>query len=221
MKSVSIAPIVSTSAALAFWNTAGFPAMHQLMVGVWEPLPQAVWLVAVTVAVVALARLAMSLARRFGTSDRPQSPELAFLATSLLLFHPYLWIEDTNQATLGMLLGHFIQYLAIVWLVHRRKFGERPERGVQMSSPWLARLSTSSTLLLVVLFASGAVSLALRLVPVFNIQTLYWSRSWRSSWCISTSTGCSGRSGGRKSGEAWARDLMGGMRHTDVPVSAG
>jgi hypothetical protein len=49
-------------------------------------------------------------------------PEGAFLATSLLLFHPYLWVADAGLATMGMLVGHFIQYLAIVWLLNHRKY---------------------------------------------------------------------------------------------------
>ncbi len=39
------------------------------------------------------------------------------------MFHPYLWVRDYTLATLGMLMGHFVQYLAIVWLLHHRKYG--------------------------------------------------------------------------------------------------
>jgi hypothetical protein len=170
IRSIANAAIVSTAFALAFWDTSGHPTLHRFMTLVWPGLPRAVWIAATTAAAVSLLRLALSLAARFRSEQRPRVPELAFLATSLLLFHPYLWIRDSNQATLGMLLGHFIQYLGIVWFVHRLKFAGAVER---ISQPWLARLSTSLPLLLAVMLATGAISLALRLMPVVPIQAMY------------------------------------------------
>jgi hypothetical protein len=86
------------------------------------------------------------------------------------LFHPYLWIHDANQATLGMLLGHFIQYLAIVWLVHRRKFSRL---GAQVSHTWLAKLSMTLPLLILVLLGTGVTSLTLRIFPTVGVQSAY------------------------------------------------
>lgn len=175
VKDPAIKPIVNsailwTAAALAFWNPAGYPTLDRFMRTIWVHLPRAVWLIATTAAVVALVRLAASLAKRYRGPQRPQLPEMAFLGTSLLLFHPYLWIHNTEQATLGMLLGHFLQYLGLVWVVHRRKFAAA---GDGRSQPWLARLSTNLPLLVAVLFISGAVSLGLRLVQAFPIALVY------------------------------------------------
>ena len=69
-----------------------------------------------------------------------------------------------------MLLGHFIQYLAIVWLVHRRKFSGL---GAQVSHTWLAKLSTTLPLLLIVLFGTGVISLSLRIFPAVGVQSAY------------------------------------------------
>jgi hypothetical protein len=40
----------------------------------------------------------------------------------LLLFHPFIWVRELNIATYGMLIGHFLQYLGMVWLLNRRKY---------------------------------------------------------------------------------------------------
>jgi hypothetical protein len=64
--------------------------------------------------------LAWRIAQR---ACRIRLPELGFLLTSLGLGLPYLWVDDLMLATLAMLMGHFIQYLALVWLLHGRKYG--------------------------------------------------------------------------------------------------
>ena len=170
-RSSANAAIIATAFALAFWNTPGHPALHTVMTRVWTGLPQAVWWSATFIAAAALVRLAWSLRARAKAGQPAGGPELAFLATSLLLFHPYLWIRSADQATLGMLLGHFIQYLAIVWLIHRRR---SQTRGAGDGSPgWLRRLSLSLPLLIMVLLMSGILSLALRLAPETMIRVPY------------------------------------------------
>jgi hypothetical protein len=153
-----------TSAAMAFWSVDTHPPLHSLMTMVWDGVPRAVFVLLAVLAFVSLIRLADQLRRRFRSSEPPQAPEMMFLGTSLLLFHPYLWIADSNMATLGMLLGHFIQYLAIVWLVHRRKFAALAARG-------------SLPLLLVVLVSIGGLALTFnvgsRLLDVVPAQVLY------------------------------------------------
>jgi hypothetical protein len=72
-------------------------------------------------AIAALARLAVSLSRRTARGAGLRAPELLALLCGLTLFHPYLWVADSAKATLGMLVGHFLQYLALVWLVQRRR----------------------------------------------------------------------------------------------------
>jgi hypothetical protein len=166
--------IMWTSAAMAFWSVDTHPPLHSLMTMVWDGVPRAVFVLLAVLAFVSLIRLADQLRRRFRSSEPPQAPEMMFLGTSLLLFHPYLWIADSNMATLGMLLGHFIQYLAIVWLVHRRKFAALAARG---SRTLLTRVSTNLPLLLVVLVSIGGLALTFnvgsRLLDVVPAQVLY------------------------------------------------
>ena len=161
VKSVINGAVMSTSVAMAFWNIAWYPTLHRFLSIAWGRLPQAVAVLTAAAAVLALARLGVSLASRCRGDNPPRIPELAFLATSLLLFHPYLWIPDANRATLGMLLGHFVQYLGIVWLVHRRKFGSVARSS---SRTWLARLSTSVPLLLLAILTAGGLFLAGQLI---------------------------------------------------------
>lgn len=169
LKSVTNGAIIWTAFALAFWNTQGYPLLHRFLTLISPHLPLAIWAITTTGAVIALARLAWSLAQRFKGDAPPNAPELAFLATSLLLFHPYLWLHDVNMATLAMLLGHFVQYLAITWLVHWRKFGgAAAPRGA-----WLARLSSNRPVLIATLMAVGAVSLGFRVLPPRPIQAVY------------------------------------------------
>jgi hypothetical protein len=165
VKSIVNSAVIWTSAAMAFWNIAWYPTLNRFISLPWAGLPRAVSAICAAVAIVALARLGVSLRERFQSDDPPGFPEMAFLATSLLLFHPYLWIHDANRATLAMLLGHFVQYLGIVWLVHRRKFGGT--RGVG-SPTWLARLSTNLPILILVMLMTGGLFLS---IQVFSDRT--------------------------------------------------
>jgi hypothetical protein len=56
-------------------------------------------------------------------------PEGLFIASGLVFFYPYLVMRDSQYATLIMLLPHYVQYLALVWLLHRRKFAD-PSAGI-------------------------------------------------------------------------------------------
>jgi hypothetical protein len=104
------------------------------------------------------------------------------LATSLLLFHPYLWVRDVNLATLGMLQGHFIQYLGIVWLLNRRKLadgtGSLGQRAVSRlwRDPWLLipALVAGGTLFMVLQINLMAVTIALVLLH-FYLDGLFWA----------------------------------------------
>lgn len=112
--------ILATAAAMAFFRLDRYPPMWNTLSAVSPILPTLLFPAALVVAIAAGAALAYKIARR---PRRIAAPEAAFLATCLLLFHPYLWVIDSELATLGMLMGHFVQYLGIVWLVHRRKYG--------------------------------------------------------------------------------------------------
>ena len=75
-----------------------------------------------------------------------------------MMFYPYLWIRDSGIAMFVILLPHYVQYLGIVWLIHRRRFTE-----IEGSAPqrMLARVSRSTPVLAALLLAIGFVFLAL------------------------------------------------------------
>jgi hypothetical protein len=138
------------------------------MSGVLPPLLLAL---AVIIAVPAVAVVAFRMARR-----RAGASEVAFFVSSVLLFHPYLWVKDSELATLAMLMGHFVQYLTIVWLVHHRKYlisrGSFRQRA-------LAYVSGRTILTLGVFVSTGVAILALergsRLLGISSIYLLAWN----------------------------------------------
>jgi hypothetical protein len=144
------ASILGVNGSLAFFHIDRFPPIYQNLLRMHFP----VWAICaafLSVAVVGLVFYMKSLVRR---EKRIRAPELAFLVSSLLLFHPYLWVRDLNLATFGMLMGHFLQYLGIVWLLNRRKYSTVEGSGHQRL---LSSISTKTPLLLLVLVSVGAV----------------------------------------------------------------
>jgi len=141
--------ILSVNATLAFWYIDRFPPLYELLLRIHPLAPWSLRALCLPLAIASLAVLAYRVAQR----PRPMAvSEWTFLASSLVLFHPYLWVRDANLATFGMLMGHFIQYLAIVWLLHRRKYagstGSAHER-------LLGRVSARPALLLSAIVAMG------------------------------------------------------------------
>jgi hypothetical protein len=74
-----------------------------------------------------------------------------FLIAGLGFFYPYLFIKDSTIATLAMLLPHYVQYLALVWLLHRRKFGTANEG----APVFLRQISSRLIILIPALMAVG------------------------------------------------------------------
>jgi hypothetical protein len=148
---VTMVAIVATSASMAFYRLERYPPLHDTLTSVHPALPGLVWTAALVVAVCSLATLGYRIVRR---RQRMALPEGAFLATSLLLFHPYLWVDDSELATLGMLMGHFVQYLAIVWLLHRRKYGAASRSG-SLAQQLLGYVSGRTAVLLGTLAGAG------------------------------------------------------------------
>jgi hypothetical protein len=142
--------ILAVNATMAVWNIEAFAPLNDAFVAIHASIPGLLRAAGVVASLVTLAQL--GLARRKRT-EPISFPEGAFLLTSLLLFHPYLWVEDSGLATLGMLTGHFFQYLAMVWLVHRRKYGVHP--GGSAAQRLLGRISSHGTVLLGAIVASG------------------------------------------------------------------
>ena len=65
--------------------------------------------------------------------------EAMFLGSSLILFHPFAWASNALAATNGVLFGHFVQYLALVWLLHRRKYAPGTGSSLQNGLAFLSR----------------------------------------------------------------------------------
>jgi len=169
--------ILGTNAAMAFWHPDRFPPLFTLLETVHPALPWMVRVVAVPVAGVALLRYGWLLYRR----TRPVSgAEIGFLVSSLLLFHPYLWVPDADQATFAMLMGHFIQYLAIVWLLNRRKYagadGSEHQRILAaISANWRRVVAAMCTVGLVFFLtekALVALGIGMAYVIIWNAMTL-------------------------------------------------
>jgi hypothetical protein len=110
------------------------------------------------------------LSRRAAAQRDLGAPELLFLLASVAFFYPYLFIHNSEIATFAMLLPHYVQYMAIVWLLHRRKFG-RTDGGV----PSLLQLmSRKVTVLIPVLIVAGGFFYGLHEASIkFNRPVLF------------------------------------------------
>jgi hypothetical protein len=160
-RSVANAAIISTSMCMALWHTEWYPALHQILSIPSPSAPALLWQASALAAGASLIALSISLYRRYREGTGPGAIELSFLFTSLTLFHPYLWVEDSNVATLGMLLGHFIQYLGIVWLVNSRKFATAGTGSIAQRC--LSRLWREPRILLAGFLAAGGLFMLLQL----------------------------------------------------------
>lgn len=116
--------ILGVSAGMALWHIERYPPIGRALAALHPQAGHALALAFLGLGLVGLG----SLARKLAARERPAGPqEIGFLVSSLAMFHPYLWVPDYTLATLGMLMGHFVQYLAIVWLLHHRKYAPRRE----------------------------------------------------------------------------------------------
>jgi hypothetical protein len=145
--------IIAANFAFAFFNIGTHPQFGPFL---REISPRATPLLQSILAVTALAglaSLAKSVRQRTIAGQKPLTPEIVFIVTSIAIFHPYLWARSSGMATAMMLLPHYLQYLGIVWLLHRRRF--RTAEG-SPGQRVLQKLSTNMPLLLLVLAGIGA-----------------------------------------------------------------
>jgi hypothetical protein len=166
------AALLGVNGSLAFLHIDRFPPIYDNLLRVHFP----VW--AIRPAFLSFAALGLilylkSLLRR---RTRIRAPELSFIASSFLLFHPYLWVRDLNVATFSMLIGHFLQYLGIVWLLNRRKYSTFEGSGHQKL---LSSISTHTPLLLLTLVSAGSVffvaELGSRLLGIPISYVILWN----------------------------------------------
>ncbi len=142
------AAIIATSAFLALWNiethkeVMGLFGLFSTEIAGWVRITTGV------VAAILIGRLAIALLRR---KEDIGLPEGLFLMAGLGFFFPYIFIRNSEVATFAMLLPHYVQYMALVWLLHRRKFG-----AASSGAPLLLRhLSAKLYVLIPALFAVG------------------------------------------------------------------
>jgi hypothetical protein len=140
--------ILAISCFLAVWNIES----HREVMGFFGWFSTELsWIIKVVLGAVAAfyaVQLVIALARR---KEPLGLAEGLFLVASLAFFYPYLFIRDSNIATLAMLLPHYVQYLTLVWLLHRRKFGTTNE-----GAPVILRQISSKLIVLIpVLIAVG------------------------------------------------------------------
>jgi hypothetical protein len=162
--------ILFANAAMAFWFIDRFPPLWDPMVAIYGGLPD---LVRAGCLVGALG-YGLAYAREISRRRFPLSAaETGSLATAIVIFTPYLWVEDSNLATLAMLTGHFIQYLAIVWLLNRRKYEPSDRSSGQR---WLARVSASWKPAVLFMLVAGMLFFALdRGSRLLQIVTVFYA----------------------------------------------
>jgi hypothetical protein len=182
LKTVTNAAIISTNLAMAVAHLDWYPALYAFLSKPSPYLPDLISNGAMLVAVLSVGRLAIAMLGRCHRGPSFGVGELAFLVTSLLLFHPYLWIHDSARATIGMLVGHFIQYLGIVWLLNSRKLangtGSLGQRALSRlwRDPWVLvpALVATGALFMVLQINLMAVTITLVLLH-FYLDSLFWA----------------------------------------------
>jgi hypothetical protein len=153
--------IVATNAWFVLWNLETHNEVFPFLTGLGPALPAVLFGALGVLSVLSIARLLRGLRVRAAEGRPAALPELAMLGMSLAFFHPYLWLPSSEGATFVMLLPHYVQYLALVWLLHRRKFPEPVGSRGQVA---LQRLSARLPLLLGALAVGGLSFLAAKVV---------------------------------------------------------
>ncbi len=123
-KALANAAVISMGAMFLALSIDRFDPLGRPLAAVWKGLPLTLVAIATLCAAVAVPRCILQMRRRARDGKPPTIAEGIFLFASLMLFHPYAWVQNAELATAGMLIGHFVQYIALVWLLHRRKFAQ-------------------------------------------------------------------------------------------------
>lgn len=174
-KSATNYAILSCNFFLAFWNIETHDEFRPFLTWIAPSFPVLLKIALGVTALACLIRLGFAVRRRVRAGQPLLTSEIAFFVTSIVIFHPFLWMKNSAIATAVMLLPHYVQYLGLVWLLHRRRF--REAEGTK-SQQMLSKFSTSTPLLLCLLFSIGlataASSVVLRRVGFEHIfETLY------------------------------------------------
>lgn len=142
--------LVFVSATMAFWFIERSEMVYLILSKLDPLLPDVVRLSLLGLAMFCCYKFLMQLSRRPG---KVSFAEKVFMLSSFLMFHPFLWVENNEKATLAVLCGHVIQYLGFIWLFNRRKYAT-DEGSVRQR--WLGRVSQNIPLLLLYCAGIGA-----------------------------------------------------------------
>jgi len=101
--------------------------------------------------------------RKHGTASIPIT--LASTA-SVVMFVPFLYVHDMRSALMTNLIGHYAQYLGLVWIINRRKY--TADTLPRYRSGFLSAVSQNSAYLLLVLVGYALViAVGTAVTPVF------------------------------------------------------
>lgn len=164
--------ILSIAAACVAAQIKTFGPLDEVLVRFSPKLPSILF-GATLVAVVAAAVIYIRRIFHRSSAGLPlRGPEAIFLASSIALFHPFLWAANASDATNGVLFGHFIQYLALVWLLHRRKYAPGIGSPLQNALAFLSRnLTLLGALMLTAAFAFYMMSRIAQTHGAFGVWT--------------------------------------------------
>ncbi len=143
--------IISTSLFLSLWNIETHVEVSAMFRMIANNVIGLVRFGAGVVAVISIVALARAIWLRTRAGEAPELPETLFLLSSIAFFYPFLLTRSSDTATVAMLLPHYVQYMALVWLVHRRKFGGAPTGAAFL----LRKLSSSLVYLIPALAVTG------------------------------------------------------------------
>jgi hypothetical protein len=139
-KEVANTALILGSTFLVLGNIESHKEVFPLLTGIDPRLPRFLWAAFGLAALAALARVGLEFARRARAGQAPHLPEVLAMVMGLALFHPYVWLADSQSATYAMLLPHYLQYLGLVWLVQRRKLqGAASDWRPQQMLGWVSR----------------------------------------------------------------------------------
>jgi hypothetical protein len=117
--------------------------------------------------VLAGAAIALIVLARLMWRRRAASSEWVFVASSILLFAPFLGIRDLMLASTAMLTGHYVQYLGLLWLLNHRKY---PGTTGSTRQRFLAAVSRNPVTVVTLL-------VVLAVMP-FGIDRIVHARNW-------------------------------------------
>jgi hypothetical protein len=168
-KRVANRAIIATALFLSLWNIETHHEVSSLFGFMPMDWARLLRLISGVIAVIAVADLARVIWRRSSRGEAPHAPEGLFLLAGVGFFAPFLVLRTSEMATVAMLLPHYIQYMAIVWLLHRRKFGN----GSVGVTTAIRKVSSSLVWLLpALLIIGGSFAVVLQLMTRVGGQSL-------------------------------------------------